>query len=98
MMADVVINGRDVSGEVLAFAQELVRIKSFSGQEEQAAKAIAVKMGALDYDEVRIDRFGNFDDLAFAVSTPFHFWLFLSTYPWYYFRGALPEVRQLDII
>lgn len=59
MMADLVIDGRDVAGELLAFAQELVRIKSFSGQEEGVARAIASKMEALGYDAARIDRFGN---------------------------------------
>jgi len=58
-MADLVINGRDVTSDLLEFTQDLVRIKSFSGQEEQVAKAIASKMEALGYDEVRIDRFGN---------------------------------------
>lgn len=58
-MVDLVINGRDVASDLVAFAQKLVRIKSFSGQEEQVAKAIALKMKALGYDEVRIDRFGN---------------------------------------
>ena len=58
-MADLIINGRDTGSELLAFTQELVRIKSFSGQEEQAAKAIVSKMVALGYDEAKIDRFGN---------------------------------------
>jgi len=34
-------------------------LKSYSGQEEQVARFIASKMKALDYDEIRIDRFGN---------------------------------------
>jgi len=53
------IKGRDVAADLVTFTQELVRIKSFSGQEEQVAKAIVSKMEALGYDEVKIDRFGN---------------------------------------
>jgi putative selenium metabolism hydrolase len=58
-MIDLKVNGRDISNDVISFAQELVRIKSYSGQEEEAAKAIAKKMDALGYDCVRIDRLGN---------------------------------------
>jgi putative selenium metabolism hydrolase len=53
------MNGMDVTNDVLAFAQDLVRIESYSGHEEQLAKAMAAKMEALGYDEVKIDRFGN---------------------------------------
>lgn len=59
IMTDLVINGRNIASELLAFTQELVRIKSFSGQEERVAKAIASKMEVLGYDEAKIDRFGN---------------------------------------
>jgi len=48
-----------MTDDLLAFAQDLVRIKSFSGQEEEAAKLIASKMKALQFDEVKIDRYGN---------------------------------------
>lgn len=53
------MNGMDVSNDLLSFAQDLVRIKSYSGQEEQVARFLASKMEALGYDEVKIDRFGN---------------------------------------
>jgi putative selenium metabolism hydrolase len=53
------MNGKDVANDLLAFTAGLVQIKSISGQEEQIARFIASKMKALDYDEVRIDRFGN---------------------------------------
>ncbi|MDK2981762.1 MAG: hypothetical protein PWQ55_2109 [Chloroflexota bacterium] len=58
-MAELSINAQDVSGDLLAFAQELVRIQSYSGQEEAVARAIAAKMEALGYDEVRIDSCGS---------------------------------------
>ena len=58
-MAELTINNKDVSGDLLAFAQELVRIQSYSGQEEAVARAIAAKMEALGYDEVRIDSCGS---------------------------------------
>jgi len=58
-LVDLVIDGKDVANDLVAFTQKLVRIKSFSGHEEQVANVIASKMEALGYDEVRIDRFGN---------------------------------------
>ena len=44
---------------LLTFAQELVRIPSFSGQEENVARAIARQMRDLMFDEVSIDGLGN---------------------------------------
>lgn len=58
-MTGLVINGKDVTQDLLAFSQDLVRIKSCSGQEETIVRFIADKMGALGYDEVTIDGFGN---------------------------------------
>lgn len=51
--------GPDIAADLLSFAQELVRIKSTSGNEEKIVKFIAAKMEALDFDEVKIDGFGN---------------------------------------
>jgi putative selenium metabolism hydrolase len=45
--------------EVIAFAQSLVQIQSYSGQEAQVIKVIAEKMLALGYEEVKIDGMGN---------------------------------------
>ena len=39
----LIINGMDVANDILAFSADLVRIKSFSGQEEQIARFIASK-------------------------------------------------------
>jgi len=58
-MRKLMMNGIDIANDLLAFAQELVRINSYSGQEEQVAKVIASKMGTLGFDEVKIDRYGN---------------------------------------
>ncbi len=58
-MTDLVNIGKDFSGELLEFAQDLVRIKSFSGKEKEAALLIASKMKDLGYDEVTVDRYGN---------------------------------------
>ncbi len=58
-MRKISIDGQDVSRDLLSFAQDLVRIESFSGMEAQLARFIASKMKALGYDEVKIDRFGN---------------------------------------
>lgn len=49
----------DMTNDLLAFAQQLVRIKSYSGQEEQIARFIASRMETLGFDDVRIDRYGN---------------------------------------
>ena len=49
----------DVKNELIEFAQNLVRIKSFSGQEEEVVRFIEQKMIALGYDEVTIDAMGN---------------------------------------
>ncbi len=53
------MDGIDVSDELLAFTQDLVRIKSYSGQEGQITSFIASKMEDLGYDEVKIDQYGN---------------------------------------
>ena len=45
--------------ELIEFTQSLVRIQSFSGQEEEIAGCIAAKMQALNFDEVTIDALGN---------------------------------------
>ena len=45
--------------DLIAFTQELVRIRSYSGQEEQIVRVIAQKMKSLGYDEVLIDAMGN---------------------------------------
>jgi putative selenium metabolism hydrolase len=48
-----------LQSDLLAFAQELVRIPSLSGQEGDLARLIEQKMLALGYDEVSIDAMGN---------------------------------------
>ena len=45
--------------ELIEFAQDLVRIKSFSGQEGEVVKFVEKKMLNLGYDEVTIDSMGN---------------------------------------
>jgi putative selenium metabolism hydrolase len=49
----------ELQHELLQFAQDLVRIKSLSGEEGEIIKFIEQKMIALGYDEVRIDSMGN---------------------------------------
>ena len=49
----------EVKTELIDFAQNLVRIKSFSGQEEKIIKFIEKKMKDIGYDEVVIDPMGN---------------------------------------
>ncbi|MFZ5967458.1 MAG: YgeY family selenium metabolism-linked hydrolase [Bacillota bacterium] len=45
--------------ELVNFTQDLIRIKSYSGHEEEIVKFIAKKMNDLGYDEVIIDAMGN---------------------------------------
>src|SRR5687767_13777004 len=49
----------EIQQELIDFTQSLIRIKSYSGQEEEIIKFIEQKMKALGYDEVIIDSMGN---------------------------------------
>ncbi|MCS6907640.1 MAG: YgeY family selenium metabolism-linked hydrolase [Anaerolineales bacterium] len=49
----------EVESELVEFAQHLIRIRSFSGQEGEIVRFIERKMLALGYDEVFIDAMGN---------------------------------------
>ena len=49
----------ELGEELIAFTQALVRIKSYSGQEEEVIRFIAQKMKALGYEEVNVDSMGN---------------------------------------
>jgi putative selenium metabolism hydrolase len=49
----------ELQKELLEFTQSLVRIKSYSGQEEEIIRFIEKRMIALGYDEVIIDSMGN---------------------------------------
>ena len=48
-----------IQEEIITFTQEIVRIKSLSGEEEAVAKVISEKMTSLDYDEVEVDPYGS---------------------------------------
>jgi len=48
-----------LSSDMLAFAQELIREKSFSGKEKRIAQMIAKKMERLGFDIITIDRLGS---------------------------------------
>ena len=48
-----------IKSELIEFAQELIKIKSYSGDEQEIIKHINEKMNLLDYDEVIIDAMGN---------------------------------------
>src|SRR5687768_18237056 len=49
----------EIQRELIDFTQSLIRIKSYSGQEEEVIRFIEKKMKALGYDEVIIDSMGN---------------------------------------
>lgn len=49
----------ELAEDLIEFSQNLVRIKSISGDEGEAIKLIEAKMLALGYDEVIIDSLGN---------------------------------------
>jgi putative selenium metabolism hydrolase len=48
-----------IKPDLIAFAQDLVRIRSYSGDEKQIILFIEQKMKALGYDEVIVDSMGN---------------------------------------
>jgi acetylornithine deacetylase/succinyl-diaminopimelate desuccinylase-like protein len=50
---------KDLEGEITAFTQELIRIKSYTHDEEEIVQFIGKKMTSLGYDEVILDDFGN---------------------------------------
>ncbi len=58
-MDKIALMMQEIAQDLVAFTQELVRIKSISGQEGEIAKFIRKKMKALGYDEVIIDSMGN---------------------------------------
>jgi putative selenium metabolism hydrolase len=49
----------NLENETVRFHQQLVSIPSFSGLEEQVARAVETKMCTLDFDQVWCDDFGN---------------------------------------
>ena len=48
-----------IKSDLIEFAQDLVKIKSYSGDEEKIIQCIKKKMMELDYDDVIIDSMGN---------------------------------------
>jgi len=58
-MSALIINGKDVSTDLIEFTQRLVQIRSYSGEEGEAIRFIKSKMEALGYDEVFLDRYGS---------------------------------------
>jgi len=52
-------NKENYTNAMLAFAQELVRIQSYSGQEEQLAHLISDRMETLGFEDVIIDSLGS---------------------------------------
>ncbi len=53
------ISTSTLQSEIIEFLQDLIRIKSYSGEEEQIIKFIQKKMITLGFDEVKIDGMGN---------------------------------------
>ncbi len=49
----------DIREEIITFTQELVRLRSYSGEEGAAAQVITTKMHSLDFDEVFVDEYGS---------------------------------------
>ena len=47
------------AAELVEFCQRLVRTKSYSGQEQDAAAVLADEMRALGYDDVIVDKYGS---------------------------------------
>jgi len=49
----------EIKSDLIGFAQDLVRTKSYSGDEKEIIERIKDKMNELDYDDVFIDSMGN---------------------------------------
>ncbi|GAA0181613.1 YgeY family selenium metabolism-linked hydrolase [Clostridium sediminicola] len=49
----------NIESELIKFAQDIVRIKSYTGQEEELAMFVKGKMIELGYDDVIVDKLGN---------------------------------------
>ncbi len=58
-MNTLIINNTDLASELIQFTQQLVQIRSFSGNEGEVAEYIATRMEKLGFDEVITDRWGN---------------------------------------
>jgi len=58
-MTNSVLFTHDDEHNLIELTRQLIRIKSFSGEEEQIIRFIEQKMIALGYDEVKIDGMGN---------------------------------------
>ncbi len=50
---------KELKQDLVEFAQDLVRIKSYTGDEQKIIRFIEEKMLSLDYDEVLVDSMGN---------------------------------------
>lgn len=48
-----------IKNDINSFSKELIRIKSFTGYEKDAAELVKQKMIKLGYDKVKIDDYGN---------------------------------------
>ena len=53
------MRNRDYNQSIINLAQELIRIKSYPGQEEVIIRFLEAKMKSLGFDEVLIDAMGN---------------------------------------
>ena len=58
-MKDNAVLTPQMQKNVIAFAQELIRIQSYPGEEKDAIEFVEEKMKAVGYDEVIIDSMGN---------------------------------------
>lgn len=50
---------KEIQDDVIKFTQQLIRTKSYTGQEEELANIVKNKMIELDYDEIILDKLGN---------------------------------------
>lgn len=59
-MVELIVNFIDeIREKIIDFTVELVKIKSYTGEEENVARAVYNKMQSLGYDSVEIDCMGN---------------------------------------
>ena len=50
---------KDIEADLIAFTRELVRTRSYTGEEEKIIRLLQEKMTALGYEDIRVDDMGN---------------------------------------
>ena len=58
-MENLSIELEKIKPDIIEFSKKLIQIRSFTGKEKEAAELIKNKMLELNYDQVKVDTYGN---------------------------------------